>query len=136
MFFSVIVPVYNVEQYLHESIDSILKQTCQDFELILVDDGSKDSSPMICDAYAQQHANVSVIHKVNGGQSTARNIGVRAAQGKYAVFLDSDDMISSERFLEELQHVIKDDTDNCKRIKLSLDGLSPIEYRQHLGCAV
>lgn len=111
MFFSVIVPVYNVEQYLHESIDSILKQTCQDFELILVDDGSRDSSPMICDAYAQQHTNVIVIHKENGGQSTARNMGVRAAQGEYAVFLDSDDMISSERFLEDLQRVIKDDTD-------------------------
>lgn len=80
---------------------------------------------MICDAYAQQHANVSVIHKVNGGQSTARNIGVRAAQGKYAVFLDSDDMISSERFLEELQHVIKDDTDS--RLYL---GYQPFFVRQ------
>lgn len=111
MFFSIIVPVYNVEQYLHDSVGSILRQTCQDFELILVDDGSKDSSPEICDTYAHKNANVKVIHKPNGGQSTARNMGVSAAQGQYAVFLDSDDMISDVNFLEDLKRVIKDDTD-------------------------
>lgn len=111
MFFSIVVPVYNVEQYLHESIGSILKQTYQDYELILVDDGSKDDSPRICDAYAEHNKKVKVIHKPNGGQSTARNMGIRAAQGQYAVFLDSDDMISNIHFLEDLKKIIDNDTD-------------------------
>lgn len=76
MFFSIIIPLYNVEQYLHDSVESILSQTCTDYELILVDDGSTDNSPSICDEYGRNNPNVRVIHKINGGQSTARNIGV------------------------------------------------------------
>ena len=98
MFFSVIVPVYNVEKYLKECLDSILSQTFKDFELILVNDGSKDSSPAICDEYAEKDSRVKVIHKENGGQSTARNMGIEKATGEFAVFLDSDDLLSPNTF--------------------------------------
>ena len=103
MLFSVVVPVYNVEKYLHECVDSILSQTFTDFELILVDDGSKDHSGTICDEYAQKDSRVRVIHKENGGQSTARNRGVEEAQGKYVVFLDSDDFFTTSDFFSDLK---------------------------------
>lgn len=102
MFFSVILPIYNVEKYLRECVDSILGQTYTDFELILVDDGSKDSSGKICDEYAEKDSRVKVIHKENGGQSTARNIGFDNANGKYIVYIDSDDFVISDSFLTEL----------------------------------
>lgn len=100
--FSVVVPVYNVEVYLNECIDSILSQTFTDFELILVNDGSKDSSGTICDEYAQKDSRVRVIHKKNGGQSTARNVGLKQAVGEYIVFLDSDDYIAEKTFFQDL----------------------------------
>lgn len=102
MFFSVVVPVYNVEKYLRECVDSILSQTFTDFELILVDDGSKDSSGAICDEYAQKDNRVKVIHKENGGLSDARNFGTDAANGEYVVYVDSDDYISGNDFLEKI----------------------------------
>ncbi|MBQ8769519.1 MAG: glycosyltransferase family 2 protein, partial [Oscillospiraceae bacterium] len=111
MFFSVVVPVYNVENYLKECVDSILRQSFADFELILVDDGSKDGSGAICDAYALGDARVKVIHKENGGQSTARNAGVRAAAGEYAVFLDSDDFIDTSDFFADLHSALTDNAD-------------------------
>lgn len=111
MFFSVIVPVYNVEKYLRECVDSILSQTFEDFELILVNDGSKDSSGAICDEYAAKDNRVKVIHKENGGQSTARNVGVKAATGEYAVFLDSDDMLADNHFFEDVKNKSADNTD-------------------------
>ncbi len=111
MFFSVVVPVYNVERYLNECIESILNQSFRDFELILVDDGAKDSSGEICDVYAEKDNRVKVIHKENGGQSTARNRGVQEAQGKYVIFLDSDDFISSPYFFEELKEKLIDGAD-------------------------
>ena len=88
---SVIVPVYKVEPYLHQCVDSILAQTFTDFELILVDDGSPDNCGAICDEYAAQDRRVRVIHLDNGGQGRARNIGMDQATGKYIIFLDSDD---------------------------------------------
>ncbi len=88
---SVIVPIYNVEAYLHQCVDSVLNQSFKDLEVILVDDGSPDRCPEICDAYACQDARVKVIHKENGGLSSARNCGLRAASGTYVMFLDSDD---------------------------------------------
>lgn len=96
MLFSVIIPVYNVEKYLHQCVDSVLKQTFQDYELILVDDGSQDSSPSICDEYAKKDYRIHVIHKINGGQSAARNAGFAVAKGDYVVFLDSDDFYIHE----------------------------------------
>lgn len=90
---SVIVPVYNVELYLPQCVDSILNQTCDDFELILVDDGSPDGCPAIRDEYARKDNRVRVIHKTNGGLSSARNAGLDVANGEYIFFLDSDDWL-------------------------------------------
>ena len=100
MFFSIVVPVYNVEKYLKECIDSILSQTFTDFELILVDDGSKDESPLICDEYAQKDERIKVIHKPNGGQAEARNVGTETAAGQYIIYIDSDDFIIENTFLQ------------------------------------
>ena len=100
---SVIVPVYNAEKYLHECVNSILNQTLSDLELILVDDGSTDSSPVLCDQYAAQDARVKVIHKANGRAASARNAGLRAATGEYVAFVDSDDWISSDMYEKMLQ---------------------------------
>lgn len=95
---SVIVPVYNVEKYLHRCIDSILTQTFTDFEVLLIDDGSKDSSGDICDEYAKKDSRVKVIHKVNGGVSSARNVGLNNAKGEWITFIDADDYIASDFF--------------------------------------
>lgn len=88
---SVIVPVYNTEKYLDICIQSILSQTYTDFELLLIDDGSTDSSGAICDKYAERDSRVRVFHKENGGVSSARNLGLDNARGKYVIFLDADD---------------------------------------------
>ena len=90
---SIVVPVYNVEQYVSKCIDSILGQTYDSIEVILVDDGSTDSSGKICDYYADHYKNVNVIHKDNGGLSSARNAGMEIINGKYIMFVDSDDWI-------------------------------------------
>ena len=92
--FSIIVPVYNVEKYIEKCLDSIINQTFQDIEIILVDDGSPDKSPRICDDYAQRDLRIKVIHKKNGGLSDARNAGLEIACGEYVLFVDSDDYIS------------------------------------------
>lgn len=90
---SVVIPVYNVEAFLVECVDSVLNQTMQDFEIILVDDGATDSSGRMCDAYGRQDPRIRVIHQPNGGLSAARNTGLDAAKGGYVYFLDSDDYI-------------------------------------------
>lgn len=92
---SVIVPVYNAEKYLHRCIDSILAQMFTDFELLLIDDGSKDKSGAICDEYADKDSRVRVFHKENGGVSSARNAGLDNARGEWITFVDSDDEICS-----------------------------------------
>ena len=93
---SVIVPVYNVENYLSRCVESILAQTYTNLEIILVDDGAKDSSGAICDAFAGRDSRVRVIHKENGGLSSARNAGIDIAQGDYLQFVDSDDWIEAD----------------------------------------
>lgn len=98
---SVVVPVYKVEKYLDECVESILRQTYKAFELILVDDGSPDRCPQMCDAYAAKDRRVKVIHKANGGLSDARNVGSQTAQGEYITFVDSDDYVA-ENYLEYL----------------------------------
>lgn len=90
---SIIVPVYNVEKYLNSCVQSLLDQTIQDLEFILVDDGSPDNCPKMCDEYARKDNRFVVIHKENGGLSSARNAGVEVAKGEYIMFLDSDDWI-------------------------------------------
>ena len=91
---SVIVPVYNVEKYIHRCVDSILAQTFKDFELILVDDGSPDNCGAICDEYAKKDPRIHVIHKPNGGLSSARNAGLNVSCGRYIMFCDSDDYVA------------------------------------------
>ena len=103
---SIIVPVYNVEKYLGKCIESILNQTFRDFELILVDDGSTDSSGKICDEYSLKDSRIKVIHKENGGLSSARNTGLDIAKGEYIGFVDSDDWIEMDMY-EILYKLIK-----------------------------
>ena len=102
---SVIVPVYKVEPYLDRCVASILAQTYPNLEVILVDDGSPDNCPALCDAWAQRDARIRVIHKKNGGQSDARNVGLDAASGAYISFVDSDDYIA-ENFIETLYDLL------------------------------
>ena len=106
---SVIIPVYNVEKYLEECVNSVLNQTYKNIEIILVDDGSTDSSGTMCDSFAEHHNNIKVYHKSNGGQSTARNMGLEEAQGKYIYFLDSDDIIVPDA-LEKLCNIAETDS--------------------------
>lgn len=95
---SIIVPVYNVEKYLARCVKSILNQNFKDFELILVDDGSSDKSGVMCDQYAKQDERIKVLHKENGGLSSARNAGLEVAEGKYIGFIDSDDWIMTDMY--------------------------------------
>ena len=93
---SIILPVYNVEKYIERCVESILTQNREDIEIIIVDDGATDGSPQICDKYAEKISNIKVIHKQNGGLSSARNAGMDVANGKYIYFLDSDDWITED----------------------------------------
>lgn len=95
---SIIVPIYNVEQFLKQCVDSLLNQTLQEIEVILVDDGSPDSCPKICEEYKQKDKRVKVIHKSNGGLSDARNAGIKMAEGQYVAFVDSDDYVDLQMF--------------------------------------
>jgi glycosyltransferase involved in cell wall biosynthesis len=104
---SVIVPVYNVEKYLPRCIESILNQTFQDFEILLIDDGSKDKSGQICDEYVKKDKRIKVFHKKNARVSAARNDGIRMAQGKYISFIDSDDWIDPEMYEEMVKKAEK-----------------------------
>lgn len=108
--FSIVMPVYNVEKYIDNSVQSVLNQTVVDYELILVDDGSTDSSSIICDLYAQRNPQIKVIHQENLGISRARNTGERCAQGKYLYFLDSDDIMQPET-LESFENVLHQHSD-------------------------
>lgn len=93
---SIVVPVYNVEKYLDKCIESILRQTFEDFELILVDDGSPDNSGKICDEWAKKDSRIKVIHQKNGGLPNARNTGINNATGRYIAFVDSDDWVEKD----------------------------------------
>ena len=93
---SVIVPIYNMEKLMRKCLDSILAQTFQDYECLLIDDGSKDGSPAICDEYAAREERFKVFHKPNGGLSDARNYGIGRAQGEYTIFFDPDDWVDKD----------------------------------------
>lgn len=109
--FSIIVPIYNSEKYLIECIQSVLNQkNCTDFEVILVNDGSRDHSPALCDQLAQQDERIRVIHQQNQGVSVARNTGIDAAEGQYVLFLDSDDLWEND-LLETLEGHIRQQPD-------------------------
>ena len=106
--FSIILPIYNVEKYLRRCIDSLLAQQFNDYELILVDDGATDGCPAICDEYAAAHECVSVVHKKNGGLSSARNAGLDRAHGEYILFIDSDDFVNNTSALSDLAKRIEE----------------------------
>lgn len=130
---SVIVPIYKVEDYLHRCVDSIINQTYTNLEIILVDDGSPDNCPMICDEYAKKDSRIRVIHKKNGGLSDARNAGLDIARGEYIGFVDSDDYISLH-FYQRLMNVMKaSDSDivecGIKKFKAS-DKIDDIENNE------
>ena len=103
---SIIVPVYNAQEYLKRCVDSILSQDYRDFELLLMDDGSKDASGEICDAYAQQDGRVRVIHKENSGVSDTRNQALELARGTFLQFLDSDDCYADTTVLQKVTSCI------------------------------
>lgn len=108
---SVLMPVYNVENYLRQSIDSVLLQTYKNWELIIVDDGSSDDSGRICDEYAAEDERINVIHKSNMGLLSARRDGIKAARGDYGIFLDSDDFLEAdcmERIVSEIEKTSAD----------------------------
>lgn len=140
MFFSVIVPVYKVEKYLPHAIESVLNQTFGDFELILVNDGSPDNCPRICDEYKEKDARIKVIHKENGGLASARIAGIKLAEGDYVFNLDSDDLIEYDTL--ECAHKIIEDTNceivsfsyrwvkNAKTINITTDGLDEGLYTE------
>lgn len=125
---SILVPVYNVEKYLPRCIESVLSQDFTDYELILIDDGSLDNSPAICDEYASKDNRVRVIHKENGGHTSARLVGFQNASGKYIMFLDSDDCLLSNA-LSILNSKISEEYDIIKGInrRVRIDGSFTIE---------
>ena len=116
MFFSVIVPIYKVEDYLSSCIESVLSQTFSDFELILVDDGSPDRCPEMCDAYKDRDARIKVIHKPNGGLASARRAGIQIAEGAYVFNLDSDDRIESDTLASAYKIITET---NCEIVSFS-----------------
>lgn len=110
---SVIVPIYNVEDYLEECINSILAQSYTNLEVILIDDGSTDGSGKICDYYAQIDSRVKVFHKSNGGVSSARNFGIRNATGTYIGFIDGDDYIEPQMYQSMLKNILSNKAQMC-----------------------
>lgn len=108
MKFSIIIPIYKTEKYVRQCVDSVLIQDFRDFELILVDNESPDSCPEICENYAQSDNRVRVIHKKHGSAASARNVGMKAAQGEYLCFLDSDDWWINDKVLSKIYEKISD----------------------------
>lgn len=121
---SVIIPVYKTEEYLNECICSILVQASQEVEVILVDDGSPDNSPQLCDEFMRADSRIKVIHKQNGGLSSARNAGLSIATGKYVTFIDSDDKIFPDAMADILEWSKSENADLCflQAVKLYADG--------------
>lgn len=114
MLVSVVVPVYNVEKYLRECLDSLINQTYKNLEIIIVDDGSTDNSGKICDEYEKKNKNIKVIHKENEGLGFARNTGLEYIHGEYVTFVDSDDYVDNN-FIEELyKNITTQNADICK----------------------
>lgn len=133
---SIIVPVYNVEKYLKRCVDSILNQTFKDFELILVDDGSTDTSGEICDEYSGIDNRVVVVHKKNGGLSNARNNGIDMASGEYLGFIDSDDYIEKDMYEVLYNDITKNNADIAICGMYDVYGGVPIENKNTIDKCV
>jgi glycosyltransferase involved in cell wall biosynthesis len=145
---SIIVPVYKVEKYIHRCVDSILRQTFADLELILVDDGSPDNCGSICDEYATKDSRVMVIHQKNGGLSAARNAGLKVASGKYLSFVDSDDCIHEKMYESMIRVIQEEDVDfvksnfavfsngipSCRVVAPNVTIYSPVEALRDFMC--
>lgn len=131
---SVVVPIYNVEKYLPRCIESLLAQTHQKLEIILVDDGATDRSPKICEEYARKDSRIKVIHKENGGLSDARNAGTKAATGKYIGFVDSDDFLMPDMYEKLIQALEAHDGDIavCNYCYVDEDGKALAERNVNL----
>ena len=140
---SVIAPVYNAEKYLHRCVDSILAQTFKNFELLLIDDGSKDWSGAICDEYVQKDERVKVWHKENGGVSSARNVGLDKARGEWVTFVDSDDWVCEDWLstfvdnLEETDAVVSEfnfvTSDKIRPFKMDCQSEAPAHVADYLN---
>ena len=128
---SIVIPIYNIEKYLRESVDSVLRQTYVNLDIILVDDGSVDSCPDICDEYAVKDNRVRVIHKENGGLSEARNAGLSLADGEYVYFLDGDDYIKPDA-IEKLVKVIDQEKSEivCFEWKTVYEDFNDPDYKE------
>ncbi|WP_051536458.1 glycosyltransferase family 2 protein [Ruminococcus flavefaciens] len=128
---SIIIPVYNVEKYLCDCVDSVINQTYKDLEIILVDDGSPDRCGEICDEYAKRDSRIIVIHKKNGGLSDARNAGLIASHGEFIYFLDSDDYIKSDAIEKVLNVIIQEKADIVYFDALTIyDGFDDPSYKE------
>ena len=134
--FSIIVPVYKAEKYLRECIDSILAQTCGEFELILTDDGSPDSCPQICDEYALRDNRIKVIHKPNGGSVSARKAGLQAARGEYVCFVDGDDFVLPDMLERYKEAVLSHGADMLCAGYLEYSGESAARAAQNLPSGI
>lgn len=121
---SVIVPVYKAEKYLNRCVESVVNQTYRDLEIILVDDGSPDRSPELCDIWARKDKRIKVIHKKNGGASSARNMGLNVAMGDYVAFVDADDYISRDMFEVMSDAAVRNKVDvvSCGRVRVGVNG--------------
>lgn len=126
---SIIVPVYNVEKYLNRCVESIVNQTYKNLEIILIDDGSPDNCPKMCDAWAEKDGRIKVIHKENGGAASARNAGLEVVTGNYIGFVDSDDYIDENMFSEMINSVCVNDSDIAICNTYSIDSNGNIELR-------
>lgn len=111
MLVSIIMPVYNAEQYLREGVESLINQTYKNIEIILVNDGSTDSSPKLCDEYAENDSRIRVFHKENGGTHTARNLGIEEAKGDFLMFIDPDDWFETDTVEQLVKAIIDDELD-------------------------
>lgn len=121
---SVVIPVYNVEKYLPACLDSVINQTYRNLEIIIVDDGSTDECPSICDKYASIDKRITVIHQNNGGLSDARNTGIDIAKGEYITFIDSDDLVALDMIEYLYKNLIENNTDMsiCQNSDIDEDG--------------
>ena len=130
---SIIVPVFNVRPFLDECIESILSQSTESIEIILVDDGSTDGSGARCDYYAESNSLVGVIHKPNGGLASARNAGLKVARGRYVSFIDSDDRIASASLSRVIEWIDRSEADICF---LGCEKFYPDGSRKPFGCVI
>ena len=127
---SIIVPVYKVEEYICECIDSLINQTYQNIEVLLVDDGSPDRCPEICDEYAKKDSRINVIHKENGGVSSARNAGLDAATGDYIAFVDSDDYVDKDYVSKLYKNLNGCRISECGTVCFDEDGMVPLKQKK------